>query len=114
MHATNLVGVADPSGRPAIEHGSRVKVRLQHPGGWWVDRVPAWVRWATVETGKMGAKYDGIHWDPPQGQRHELCARCPDALPNLVLCPGVVSCRTHRRPYTPAGRRYLAGSQARP
>ncbi len=61
---------ADPQGKPAIAHGSRVKVRLQHPGGWFVDRVPAWIRWATVEPNKMGAKYDGIFWDPPSSERH--------------------------------------------
>jgi len=55
----------DPSGKPAIPHGSRVKIRLQHPDGWWADRLPAWIKWATVEPGKMGAKYDGIYWDPP-------------------------------------------------
>jgi len=55
-----------PDGSPAIPHGSRVKIRLQHPGGWWVDRLPAWIRWATVEPGVMGAKYDGIYWDPPE------------------------------------------------
>ncbi len=61
---------ADPQGKPAIAHGSKVKVRLQHPGGWFVDRVPAWIRWATVEPNKMGAKYDGIFWDPPASERH--------------------------------------------
>ncbi|EIE25420.1 starch branching enzyme [Coccomyxa subellipsoidea C-169] len=60
----------DPQGKPAIAHGSRVKIRLQHPGGWFVDRVPAWIRWATVEPNKMGAKYDGIFWDPPAQERH--------------------------------------------
>ena len=74
-------GAADPSGRPAIAHGSRVKVRLQHPGGWWVDRVPAWIRWATVEANKMGAKYDGIHWDPPQDERHTWCVVLPRGAP---------------------------------
>lgn len=61
---------AEPQGKPAIAHGSRVKVRLQHPGGWFVDRVPAWIRWATVEPNKMGARYDGIFWDPPAHERH--------------------------------------------
>lgn len=54
----------------AIAHGSRVKIRLRHPGGWWVDRIPAWIKWATVPQGVMGAKYDGIHWDPPPSERH--------------------------------------------
>lgn len=31
-----------------------------------VDRVPAYVRFASAEQGKMGATYDGIYWDPPQ------------------------------------------------
>lgn len=64
-----------------------MKVRLQHPGGWWVDRVPAWIRWATVEANKMGAKYDGIHWDPPQGQRHSWCARAAHTLAALLPLP---------------------------
>lgn len=34
----------------AIAHGSRVKIRLRHPGGWWVDRIPAWIKWATGES----------------------------------------------------------------
>lgn len=42
-----VVDLTDPSGRPAIPHGSRVKIRLQHSGGWWVDRLPAWIKWAT-------------------------------------------------------------------
>ncbi|EFN60069.1 hypothetical protein CHLNCDRAFT_33566 [Chlorella variabilis] len=54
----------------AIPHGSRVKIRMRHPGGWWVDRIPAWIKWATVPQGVMGAKYDGIHWDPPPYERH--------------------------------------------
>lgn len=59
----------DPTtGAPAIAHGSRVKIRLQHPGGWWVDRLPAWIKWATVPEGVMGAKFDGIHWDPPANE----------------------------------------------
>lgn len=64
------VTIPDRDGQPGIPHGSRVKIRLQHPGGWWLDRLPAWIRWATVEPNKMGAKYDGIYWDPPTGEKH--------------------------------------------
>ena len=64
------VRVPDVDGKPGIPHGSRVKIRLQHPGGWWLDRIPAWITWATVEAGKMGAKYDGIYWNPPESERH--------------------------------------------
>jgi 1,4-alpha-glucan branching enzyme len=57
-------------GAPAIAHGSRLKIRLQHPGGWWVDRVPGWIRVARAEPGVMAAKFDGIHWDPPAAERY--------------------------------------------
>ena len=64
------VTVPDVDGKAAIPHASRVKIRLQHPEGWWVDRLPAWITWATVEAGKMGAKYDGIYWNPGKEERH--------------------------------------------
>jgi len=64
--------IPNVNGKPAIPHGSRVKIRLQHPGGWWLDRIPAWITWATVEPGKMGAKYDGIYWNPPNGEKYEI------------------------------------------
>jgi 1,4-alpha-glucan branching enzyme len=47
-----------------------VKVKLQSWGDWWVDRVPAWIKYATIPEGEMGAKYNGVHWDPPRGERH--------------------------------------------
>ena len=79
--------VADPQGRPAIAHGSRVKIRLQHPGGYYVDRIPAWIKWATVAAGQMGAKYDGIYWDPPQQERHQWCRPCLRPLLGLAGVP---------------------------
>lgn len=62
-------------GRPAIAHGSRVKVRLLRGNGQWVDRLPAWIKWATAEPGKMGAFYDGIFWDPPSSEKYVF--KCP-------------------------------------
>ncbi|PNW82693.1 hypothetical protein CHLRE_06g289850v5 [Chlamydomonas reinhardtii] len=64
------VRLEDVDGKPAIPHRSRVKVRLQHPHGWWMDRVPAWIKWAAAEQ-RMDAKYDGIYWDPPAAERHQ-------------------------------------------
>lgn len=43
------IGCSLPEG--TIPHGSKLKIRLRHPGGWWVDRIPAWARWATGEAG---------------------------------------------------------------
>eukprot|EP00897_Mesotaenium_endlicherianum_P001684 jgi/Mesen1/1543/ME001330S00501 len=67
------ITIPERDGRPAIAHGSRVKLRLcaGGGGGQWVDRIPAWITWATVEPGKMGAFYDGIYWDPPAHQKDE-------------------------------------------
>lgn len=58
-------------GTPAIPHRSRVKIRLQSYQGWWVDRVPAWIKWATVPAGEMGAKYNGVFWNPPPEEAHQ-------------------------------------------
>ena len=80
----SALSVAGPDGRPAIPHGSRVKIRLQHPGGYFVDRIPAWIQWATVAAGQMGAKYDGIYWNPPQQERHQWCAPYSSPLPGLA------------------------------
>ena len=49
-----------------IAHGSKVKVRVFKGDGGSVDRIPAWIRRATVEPGVMGAGYDGIYWDPEE------------------------------------------------
>jgi 1,4-alpha-glucan branching enzyme len=75
----------DPSGAPAIPHGSRVKIRLQHPGGWWVDRLPAWIKWATVPEGVMGAKFDGIHWDPPANEKYQFKHKRPQKAESLRI-----------------------------
>ncbi|KAJ1260830.1 hypothetical protein BS78_10G262500 [Paspalum vaginatum] len=56
-------------GKPAIPHNSRVKFRFRH-GGAWADRIPAWIRYATVDASKFGAPYDGVHWDPPASERY--------------------------------------------
>eukprot|EP00884_Botryococcus_braunii_P004632 jgi/Botrbrau1/1416/Bobra.0063s0112.1 len=58
-------------GQAAIPHGSRVKIRLWHPKGYTVDRIPAWIKWATAQKGVMGARYDGIYWDPPPDLRYK-------------------------------------------
>ena len=54
----------------AIEHGSRVKIRMKKGDGGWVDRVPAWIKMSYSEPGVMGANYDGIYWDPPEHERY--------------------------------------------
>lgn len=38
------------------------------PRSSWVSHTCC--RWAVVEPNKMGALYDGVHWDPPEGEAH--------------------------------------------
>lgn len=55
----------------SIPHGSRVKIRLlRFNDGGWVDRIPAWIKMSVQEPGVMGAKYDGVYWDPPAGEKY--------------------------------------------
>ncbi|XP_037467527.1 1,4-alpha-glucan-branching enzyme, chloroplastic/amyloplastic-like [Triticum dicoccoides] len=56
-------------GRAAIPHNSKVKFRFRHDGVW-VERIPAWIRYAIVNTSKFGAPYDGVHWDPTTSERY--------------------------------------------
>jgi 1,4-alpha-glucan branching enzyme len=58
------------NGKPGIPHNSKVKFHFSLGGGVWVDRIPAWIRYATVDASKFGAPYDGVHWDPPAGERY--------------------------------------------
>ncbi|KAL6559488.1 1,4-alpha-glucan-branching enzyme [Orobanche gracilis] len=39
----------DVGGNPAIPHNSRVKFRFKHGDGVWVDRIPAWIKYATQD-----------------------------------------------------------------
>ncbi|KAG2486093.1 hypothetical protein HYH03_015188 [Edaphochlamys debaryana] len=78
------VRLPDVDGKPAIPHRSKIKVRMQHPHGGWMDRLPAWVKWAVAEK-RMGATYDGIHWDPPAAERHVWAHPRPPRPPALRI-----------------------------
>ncbi|KAI5063174.1 hypothetical protein GOP47_0021721 [Adiantum capillus-veneris] len=66
------IKICDTNGKPAIPHGSKVKIRLQQGDGTWHDRISAWIRWAKAEPGKFGASYDGIYWNPPASEKYEF------------------------------------------
>ena len=53
-----------------IPHGSRVKIKMRKSDQGWVDRIPAWITYATQEP-QLGAHYDGVYWDPPAGEKYE-------------------------------------------
>ena len=52
------------TGEPAIAHRSNLKVRLETEGGAWVERIPAWSKWATQKWDEV--QFNACHWDPPR------------------------------------------------
>lgn len=52
----------DKNGKPVIPHRSKIKVRLETDGGQWVERIPAWIKWATQEWDQI--QFNGVHWQP--------------------------------------------------
>nr|GEU98143.1 1,4-alpha-glucan-branching enzyme 1, chloroplastic/amyloplastic-like isoform X1 [Tanacetum cinerariifolium] len=65
------IKIPDVNGTSAIPHNSRVKFRFKH-NGVWVDRIPAWIKYAIVDSSEFAAPYDGVYWDPPASERYEF------------------------------------------
>ncbi|KAG4391845.1 hypothetical protein GLYMA_04G017700v4 [Glycine max] len=66
------IRIPDTDGNSAIPHNSRVKFRFRHGDGVWVDRIPAWIKYATVDPTRFAAPYDGVYWDPPLSERYQF------------------------------------------
>lgn len=66
------IKIRDLGGKPAIAHNSRVKFHFKHGNGVWIDRIPAWIKYATVDPARFAAPYDGVYWDPPHLERYLL------------------------------------------
>ncbi|XP_072966487.1 1,4-alpha-glucan-branching enzyme, chloroplastic/amyloplastic-like [Typha angustifolia] len=64
------IRIPDNEGKPSIPHNSKVKFRFKHGNGIWVDRIPAWIRYATVDATRFAAPYDGVYWNPPPSERY--------------------------------------------
>ncbi|KAG8377283.1 hypothetical protein BUALT_Bualt08G0013200 [Buddleja alternifolia] len=64
--------IPDFDGHPAITHNSRVKFRFKHNNGVWVERIPAWIKYATQDPTRFAAPYDGVYWDPPLSERYQF------------------------------------------
>ena len=43
---------------------SKIKIRLETAYGEWVERIPAWIKWATQEWNEI--QYNGVYWQPPE------------------------------------------------
>ncbi|KAF8405530.1 hypothetical protein HHK36_010437 [Tetracentron sinense] len=66
------IKIPDSGVNPTIPHNSRVKFRFKHGNGVWVDRIPAWIKYATVDPAVFAAPYDGVYWDPPPSERYQF------------------------------------------
>ncbi|GFZ10518.1 starch branching enzyme 2.1 [Actinidia rufa] len=66
------IKIPDVGGNPGIPHNSRVKFRFKHGNGILVDRIPAWIKYATLDPTKFAAPYDGVYWDPPPSERYQF------------------------------------------
>ncbi|KAL4540883.1 hypothetical protein Ndes2437B_g05288 [Nannochloris sp. 'desiccata'] len=51
-------------GTPAITHRTKVKARVETAYGEWVERIPAWIKWATQEWNEI--QYNGVHYEPTE------------------------------------------------
>eukprot|EP00195_Chlamydomonas_chlamydogama_P012705 CAMPEP_0202890322 /NCGR_PEP_ID=MMETSP1392-20130828/769_1 /ASSEMBLY_ACC=CAM_ASM_000868 /TAXON_ID=225041 /ORGANISM="Chlamydomonas chlamydogama, Strain SAG 11-48b" /LENGTH=858 /DNA_ID=CAMNT_0049573871 /DNA_START=126 /DNA_END=2702 /DNA_ORIENTATION=- len=56
--------LADVNGESAIPHRTKIKCRLETAGGEWVERIPAWIKWATQEWNEI--QYNGVYYEPPE------------------------------------------------
>lgn len=54
----------DEDGTPAILHRTKIKARLETAYGEWVERIPAWSKWATQEWNEI--QYNGVHYEPAE------------------------------------------------
>ncbi|KAL5557734.1 hypothetical protein UlMin_033945 [Ulmus minor] len=66
------IKIPDSGETPAIPHNSRVKFRFKHGDGVWMDRIPAWIKYATVDPENFAAPYDGVYWEPPAAERYQF------------------------------------------
>ncbi|KAK0577594.1 hypothetical protein LWI29_035556 [Acer saccharum] len=66
------IKIPDSDGIPVIPHNSRVKFQFKLGNGDWIDRIPAWIKYATVDPTRFAAPYDGVYWDPPPSERYEF------------------------------------------
>ncbi|KNA05833.1 hypothetical protein SOVF_186640 [Spinacia oleracea] len=66
------IRIPDSGGKSAISHNSRVKIRFKHGNGIWVDRIPAWIKYATVDPTRFAAPYDGVYWEPPPEESYQF------------------------------------------
>ncbi|GJX84564.1 1,4-alpha-glucan-branching enzyme-like protein isoform X1 [Tanacetum coccineum] len=75
LTSEGMGAIPDVSRTSAIPHNSRVKFRFKHNNEVWVDRIPASIKYAIVDSSKFVSTFDGVYWDPPTLGRYEF--NCP-------------------------------------
>ena len=70
-----------------LNHGDRYRLRILTPQDEWVERLPATCRLAAQQAA-MGARYDGVFYNPPDSERHKFVhARPPQPrAPRIWEC----------------------------
>lgn len=63
------ITVPPKDGQPAIPHNSKLKMALELPTGQWVDRMPAWIKYATQDL-SVSPAYDARFWNPPASEKY--------------------------------------------
>ena len=88
-------------GSPGIPHGSRVKIHLETQDGSWVDKIPAWIKFAVQAPGNI--PFDGIYYDPPKEEQYEMKWSRPDAPEELRIYEALLrpACPRESRKSTP-------------
>jgi len=52
----------DVNGQPAIKHRTKVKVKMETNWGEWLERIPAWIKFATQEWNEI--QFNGMYYEP--------------------------------------------------
>ncbi|KAJ3074824.1 alpha-1,4-glucan branching enzyme [Podochytrium sp. JEL0797] len=65
----NPFGTFEITTKDSIPHLSKVKISMLLPDGRRIDRIPAWIKYATQDLAKSAA-YDGVYWNPPKSEQY--------------------------------------------
>jgi hypothetical protein len=73
---------------------TKVKTRLETAYGEWVERIPAWIKWATQEWNEI--QYNGVYYEPPETVRLSELSRVKASCRILEYDFRNVSCQDGR------------------
>ncbi|KAJ3017428.1 UNVERIFIED_CONTAM: alpha-1,4-glucan branching enzyme [Siphonaria sp. JEL0065] len=80
----NAFGVFEITTTTVIPHLSKVKISMILPDGRRIERIPAWIQYATQDLAKSAA-YDGVFWNPPASERYSFKHTQPEKPKTLRI-----------------------------